>query len=69
MFQGLQQAVVVLVDHARVRAARQVRVRRLALTSSFTPLEPRRGFRFAQFGPNKLPQPLVFGLIRGQRLL
>mmetsp|Transcript_10665 Transcript_10665/g.31662 ORF Transcript_10665/g.31662 Transcript_10665/m.31662 type:complete len:206 (+) Transcript_10665:50-667(+) len=47
MFQGLQQPVVVLVDHARVRAARQVRVRRLALRTGLAPLEPRRGFRFA----------------------
>ena len=31
------------VDHARVRAARQVRVRRLALRPGLAPLEPRRG--------------------------
>ena len=69
VLQGLQQAVVVLVDHARVRAARQIRVRRFTLASSFAPLEPRRGLGLAQLSTNKLPQSFILGLVRGQGLL
>ena len=67
--EGLQQPVVVLVDHPGVRAARQVRVRRFSFASGLAPLEPRRGLGLAEFRSDKLPQSFVLRLIRGQRLL